>query len=181
MKKLILVSACVAATYGAFAQAECVRTAATISGNQMTLTTSGAKSTTTRPAYVYYERKLRKRDERYAVPGVAADRYASEPLLLNATQEVVAVPEKYNVSVAQPLQNATACADSAMVVDATLKVERVVSFTGNYPASRNEPTYREVSKRQYKMAARKKRKIERKQEKIARRAEVKVDVRSTEV
>ncbi len=178
MKQLILVSACVVATSFAFAQSECVTTAVNLTGNQMTLTTSGAKSTTWRENYVYYERKhQRKRDKSVVIPGVAA-KFPSKPILLNTRQDVTAVPEKYNVAVAVPEENMTACPDSQMNVAATLSVERVASYTGNYPANKTEPVYHEVSKRHYKIALRQKRKIERKQEKIARRAKVNVQVKS---
>jgi len=177
MKRLVLISACVAATSYAFAQGECVKTAVNLSGNQMTLTTSGAKSTTLRDNYVFYERKRhRKNDEVFSVPG---SENPSQPLLLSSRQDVTAIPEKYNVSVTLPERNATACADSDMNVAANLDVERVASYTGNFPATKMEPNYMKVTKRQYKMAMRKKRKIERKEEKIARRTQVNVEVKAT--
>ncbi len=181
MKRLILITASIAATAGAFAQQQCVKTAVNLSGNQMNLTTSGAKSTTSRPAFIYYERKRhRKHDETYTIPGVAAQ-FPSEPVLLSTSQDVTPVPEKYNVSVTLPQNNMTACADSTMNLEGVLAVERVASYTGNYPANRVTPYYHKVSKRDYKMAVRKKRKIERKEAKIARRTEVNVEVKSPRV
>ncbi len=182
MKRLVLISACIVAASGAFAQAQCVKTEVSLTGNQMTLTTSGAKTTTSRETYVYYEKKRhRKHDKLYAVPGSTANRYPSKPLMLNNSMDVSPVPEQYNVSVSAPQGPVTACPDSALDVAATLSVERVASYTGNYPGTKDEPVYRKVSKRQYKMAARKKRKIERKEAKIARRAHVNVEVKSTTV
>ncbi|GAA4464456.1 hypothetical protein GCM10023093_14830 [Nemorincola caseinilytica] len=178
MKRLILISACFAATVHAYAQSECVKTAVNMTGQQKTLTTSGAKSVTSRQTFVYYERKrLRKNDSAYALPGVAAQ-YPSEPLLLNSSKDVAPVEEKYNVSVTLPERTLTACPDSVMNVAANLNIERIASYTGNYP-EHYAPQYHKVSKRSYKVAARKMRKIERKQEKIARRAEVNVETRST--
>lgn len=182
MKRLILISACFAATSIAFAQSaetQCVNTAVNLKGDQMTLTTSGARSATWRHGYVYYEKKRHKKNEEAVkLPGVAAE-FPSEPLLLNSSLDVNPVPERYNVSVNLPDPNVTACPDSQVSVATMINVERVASFTGNYPANKTEPKYTKVSKRTYKTAARKMRKIERKEEKIARRAEVNVEVRST--
>lgn len=168
MKRLILITVCFAATSGAFAQPGCVKTAVNLTGNQTTLTTSGAKSTTLHENFVYYEKKHPKKDE--------SNR--ATPLLLNDNRTVNAVPEKYAVSVSTPERNMTACADSLMNVNASLSVERVASYTGNYPALKREATYSKVSKRDYKVSLRKKRKIEKKEAKIARRADVNVDVNS---
>lgn len=168
MKRLILITACFAATSAAFAQPGCVKTAVNLTGNQATLTTSGAKSTTTHESFVYYEKKRPKKNESKR----------AEPLLLNDTRDVNAVPEKYAVSVTTPERNMTACNDSLMNVNATLSVERVASYTGNYPTVKRDDTYTKVSKRDYKVSMRKKRKIEKKEEKIARRADVNVEVKS---
>jgi len=179
MKRLIVIGIFVAATSHAFAQQKCVKTAVNLSGNQLTLTTSGAKSTTSRENYVYYERKHhRKHDKAYPIAGVAY-KYPSKPILLNSSVDVRPVPEKYNVSVALPEPNMTACADSATDLTASLNVERVASYTGNYLNLAPEKNYQKVSKRHYKIAMRQKRKIERKEEKIARRTHVGVEVKST--
>ena len=184
MKRLILIFASFAATSLAFAQSaqtQCVNTAVNLKGDQLTLTTSGARSATWKHGYVYYEKKRhRKNDSVFTLQGVAAES-PSKPLLLNSSLDVTPVPERYNVSVSLPEQSMTACPDSLSTVAAILNVERVASYTGNYPANKTAQNYRKVSKRDYKMAMRKKRKIERKEEKIARRAEVNVEVRSTEV
>lgn len=169
MKRLILITASFAAISGVYAQQPgCVKTAVNLTGNQTTLTTSGAKSTTTHESFVYYEKKRPKKNE--------SNR--AEPLLLNDTRDVTAVPEKYAVSVTTPERNMTACNDSLMNVNATLTVERVASYTGNYPSVKRDATYSKVSKRDYKVSMRKKRKIEKKEEKIARRADVSVEVKS---
>ncbi len=180
MKRLVLISACLAAASFTFAQQQCVKTAVSLSGDKVTLTTSGAKSETARQNFVYYEKKrLRKHDSAITLPGVAAQ-YPSEPLMLSDEKDVKPVPEKYNVSVGLPQRSMEACPDSSVTLSTSLNVERVSDFTGNYPGSTTEPSYTKVTKHQYKMAARKKRKIERKEEKIARKAEVNVEVRSTE-
>lgn len=181
MKRLILMTACVAVASSTFAQEaeNCVKTSVNLTGNQLTLQTSGASTTTTQQNYVFYERKrLRKRDMSYNLPGVVAE-HPSKPLMLNDKKDVSPVPEKYNVSVAVPEANHAACEDSAMNVTAMLSVERVASYTGNYPAEKNNAHYKQVKKRHYKMAARKLRKIERKQDKIARKTNVQVEVKST--
>lgn len=180
MKRLILIAACIAATTSAMAQKECVKTAVNLTGNQATLTTSGAKSTTVRQNFVYYERKrLRKHDSVVTLPGIAAEN-PSVPLMLNSTEDVKPVQEMHAVSVSLPQNNVTACPDSAMNLTAMVNVESVASYTGNYPGTKTEPNYVKVSKRHYKMAARKVRKIERKQEKMARKADVNVEIKSTE-
>lgn len=181
MKRLILMTACVAVASHTFAQEaeNCVKTSVNLTGNQLTMQTSGASTTTTHQNYVFYERKrLRKHDMAYNVPGVAA-KYPSKPIMLNDRKDVSAVPEQYNVSVAVPEASHTACADSAMNVTAMLSVERVASYTGNFPANKTNAHYKQVKKRHYKMAARKLRKIERKQDKIARKSNVHVEVKST--
>lgn len=181
MKRLILISVCFAAASGSFAQnAQCVKTSVNLTGNQMTLTSSGAKTEKTTEGYVYYEKKRKKNkkdQETHALPGVAATN-PSRPVMLNDAHEVNPVPEKYTVLVTTPEPSGTACADSAMNVNTMLNVERVASYTGNYPEHRTDKRYTELKKRHYKMALRKKRKIEKKEEKIARRAEVNVEVKS---
>lgn len=180
MKQLILISACIAASLCATAQERCVKTVVNMKGDQMTLTTSGAKKTTLQQNFIYYERKRhRKHDETYAIPGVAASNNPSKPLLLSTQRDVAPVPEKYKVAVSAAENNITACNDSEANLATNLNVERVNSYTGNYPGTSVDPCYEEVSKHKYKMAAKKIRKIERKEEKIARRAEVNVGVKST--
>ncbi len=178
MKRLILITACFTATAGAFAQPGCVKTAVNLTGNQTTLTTSGASSSTTNESFVYYEKKRPKKQKGdCSIPGVAYQ-YPSDPLLLNDTRDVKAVPENYTVRISTPEQNMTACADSTMNVNTMLNVERVGSYTGNYPKMEKRATYSKISKRDYKVSMRKKRKIEKKEEKIARRADVTVEVKS---
>ena len=180
MKQLILISACVAAALSASAQERCVKTVVNLKGDQMTVTTSGAKKTTLQQNFIYYERKRHKKhDEAYSLQGVAANN-PSKPLLLSTKRDVSALPEKYKVSVSTPQSNLTACHDSESNLATTLNVERIDAFTGNYPDA-NTPHYEQVCKHKYKMAARKMRKIERKEEKIARRSNVNVDVRSIKV
>ena len=179
MKQFILFSACVAATLCASAQERCVNTVVNLTGDQMTLTTSGAKITTQQQNFIYYERgRHRKHEETFSLPGVAADN-PSKPLLLSTRQDVAAVPEKYNVSVTTPQNNLTACNDSESHLATMLNMERVAAYTGNYPDTKTEAHYNRVSKHHYKMAARKLRKIEHKEEQIARRSHVNVGVEST--
>jgi len=181
MKQLMLISVCIAASLWTSAQEQCVKSVVNLKGDQVTLTTSGEKNATLQQNFVYYERKRqRKNDESYSIPKATASN-PSKPLLLSTKRDVTAVPEKYRVSVSTPQKNMTACPDSESNLATTLKVERLATFTGNYPGTKVDPRYEEISKRHYKMAARKIRKIERKEEKIARRTEVNVGVKSSDM
>ncbi len=168
MKRLILISASALLASSAFAQSPCVSGQVNLSANQVTITSSGNKSVTNEKQYIYYTRRHHKKHDReYAVAGIS-DKWPSQPLLLNADKKVVALPEAYNVSLSTP-GNATICPDSAANVSATLNVERISSYTGNYPGTTENPTYKKVSKHHYKVAARKLRKIKRNEEKVARK------------
>lgn len=179
MKQLILISASFILGSAAFAQNKCVNAPLNVTGNQVTLTSSGAKSVTKQATYVYYDRRRhhRKHDRSYPVAGINV-KYPSNPVMLNQGKEVKAVPETYNVSLNTPESNVSVCPDSTLNLNANINVEKVSSYTGNYPDYRDDKTYKQVSKRNYKMAMRKKRKIERKEEKVARKAGAPVDVRS---
>ena len=178
MKRLILISATVLIASSAFAQTKCVTAPVTIKGNQLTLTSSGDKSTTTNKVYVYYSRKHPKRHQHaYAITAIG-DKYPSDPIMLRSDKEVSAIPESYNVSLGTPTGNMSVCPDSALTIDATINVEKVGTFTGNYPHSSDNNVYMKVTKREYKMAARKMRKIKRNEARIARRTGTAVEARS---
>ena len=168
MKRLFLISASVLLASSVFAQGTSVSGQVNLSANQVTITSSGNKSVTNEKQYIYYTRRHHKKHDReFAVAGIK-DKWPSAPLLLNADKKVVALPEAYNVSLNAP-GNATICPDSVANVQATLNVERVSSYTGNYPGVTDNATYTKVCKHKYKMAARKMRKIKRNEEKVARK------------
>ena len=179
MKRLILISASALLVSSAFAQSKCVTGQVNVTGTQATITTSGDKSVTNEKEYVYYCRKHHKKHaQEYTVAGIT-DKWPSRPLLLDADKKVAAVPERYNVTLSTP-GNVTVCPDSAASVNATINVEKVSSYTGNYP-DKDNPTYKKVTKHHYKLAARKMRKIERNEQKVARRTGSPVEAHSERV
>jgi hypothetical protein len=183
MKRLFLVPAVVLIASSAFAQSSCVTTPVNITGNRVTLTSSGAKSVSDNQTYIYYERNCHRRHHHNdAVPMAATlDEYSSKPLLLTDDKTVRAVPESYNVSLSTPESNVAVCPDSTLNLNADINVERVASYTGNYPDNTTDRTYKKVSKRDYMMARRKMYKIERKEARVMRKAHTDVDVRSNNV
>ncbi len=181
MKQLILISASLVLASSAFAQSKCVTAPVQVSGEQVSITTSGAKSVTKKQTYIYYDRKHHnKHDQAYPVAAIGA-KYPSDPLLMTSGKTVKAVPESYNVSLSTPQSNTTICPDTTNMVNATINLEKVSSYTGNYPDYTDDKVYKQVSKREYKMANRKMRKIHRKEEKVARKAGTDVSVRSDNV
>lgn len=178
MKPLFLISASLLLASSAFAQTRCVNAPVSVKGNQVTVTSSGASSVTNKQAFVYYERKHhRKHEKANSVAGIT-HKWPSKPVMLNSEKEVKAVPESYSVSVSTPQNTASVCPDTTNEVAANLNVEKMATYTGNYPDYRDDRTYKQVTKRQYKMAARKKVKIEKKEMKIARKSGTSVTVRS---
>lgn len=181
MKRLILISASLVLASSAFAQSKCVSAPVQVSGEQVSITTSGAKSVTKKQTYIYYDRKHHhKNDQAYPVAAIGV-KYPSEPLMMTSRKDAKAVPETYNVSLTTPQSNATICPDTTNMVNANINLEKVSSYTGNYPDYTDDKVYKQVSKREYKMAERKMRKIHRKEEKVARRAGTGVSVRSDNV
>ena len=86
------------------------------------------------------------------------------------------MPQTYSVSLnSQQNNTVTACAGTTLDITANVNLERVSSYTGNYPNQDNK-TYKKVHKRTYKMIVRRMRRIHRKEDKIARRTGVPVDV-----
>ena len=169
MKRLFLISASVLLASSAIAQSSCVAGQVNLTANQVTITSSGDKRVTNEQQYIYYcRRHHKKHDHEYSVAGIK-DKWPSRPLLLNADKKVVALPETYNVTLNTP-GNVAICPDSAANVDATINVEKVASYTGNYPGGTTDnANYKKVSKHHYKVAARKMRKIKRNEEKVARK------------
>lgn len=178
MKPLFLISASVLLASSAFAQSRCVNAPVSVKGNQVTVTSSGASSVTNKQAFVYYERKRHHKHEKANSVAGITHKWPSKPVMLNTERDVKAVPESYNVSLATPQGTAAVCPDTTNEVAANLSVEKMATYTGNYPDYRDDRMYKQVSKRDYKMAARKKRKIEKKEMKIARRSGTSVTVKS---
>ena len=153
----------------------CINVPVNITGDMkdVTLNSSGQKTTTTNNVFVYYHRKRHKKNAVEHPIAAISDPYPSDPVLLRTTAEVQSVPETYKVSVSSPVNTAYVCPDYTLNLTASINVEKTSEYAGYYPSkSKNE--YKEVSKRAYRMAARKMRKIERKENKIARRTGVTV-------
>jgi len=149
-----------------------------MTANQVTLTSSGAKTSTNNETYIYYAGRHKKHGN-CQIPGVSA-KFASRPLMLNEHLDVSAVPETYNVSLSTPQSNLSICPDSTANLSATINLEKVSSFTGNYPGGTGDnKQYKEVSKKRYRMAARKMRKIKRNEAKVASKTGTVVEARSS--
>jgi hypothetical protein len=148
--------------------------------NQVSLPASGTKVTTSNETYVYYSRKRHmKHDAAYPVAGIG-DKYPSKPLRISAATSEQIVPETYTVNATGAQTSVYACTDKTLNLTANIDLEKTSSYTGNYPKSDNK-TYKKVSKRHYKMIARRTRRIERKENKIARKTGVPVDVRTAKL
>ncbi len=144
---------------------------------QVSLPASGTKVTTSNETYVYYTRKHHKKhDAAYPVAGIG-DKYPSKPVRINAATNENIVPETYTVSVSGPQRSVYACNDKTLDLTANINLEKTSTYTGNYPNSNSDnKTYKKVSKRNYKMIARRMRRIERKENKIAHKTGVPVYV-----
>ena len=177
MKRLLLIPASFIIATSAMAQSKCVTAPVSITGTPVTITSSGDKSITNDKVYIYYARKHAKKHEAYNLP--VADQHPSMPLRMSNEKVVQAVPETYNVSLTTPQSNVAVCPDSALNVAANIDLEKVSSYTGNYPGSNGDKNeYKKVTRHQYKMAARKMRKVKRNEEKIARKTGMSVEARS---
>jgi len=144
---------------------------------QIDLPSSGREVTTNDQVYVYYERRHHGKDEAPNQVSGINDPYPSKPLLVSSVMDEEVIPETYNVTLSSPQNNTvTACTDSTLNLTANINVEKTSTYTGNYPKD-DHKVYKKVSKRHYKMIARKMRKAERKANKIARRTGVPVDVK----
>ncbi len=179
MKRFFLFSATLLIGSAAFAQSKCVTAPVSITGNQVTLTSSGNKSVTNDEAYIYYSRKHHKKHEGMYTTSAINDKNPSRPMLLNSGTRVSALPESYNVSISTPQSNMAVCPDSVANLAVSINLEKESSYTGNYPnSSSDSKTYKKVTKRHYKMAARKMCKIKRNEAKIARKTGTTVEARS---
>ena len=161
------------------AKTACVNTTVNLQPdmNQISLKSSGTKVVNKDQVYVYYERRHHhKHEAAYPIAGIA-DKYPSRPVMISTDKDVNIMPETYTVSLTSPQQPVSVCADSALNLTANVNVEKTSSYTGNYPNSDNK-TYKKVSKHEYKMIARRMRRIHRKEEKIARKTRLSVDVAS---
>lgn len=136
--------------------------------SEITLPASGSKVTTENRTFVYYARKRHKKnDVAYRVAGLNEE-YPSEPLEIREKKDVDIKPEAYTVSVSNNTMNVAACEDKPLSLTANVNVEKVAMYTGNYP-QKDHVSYQKVSKRHYKMIARKMHNAERKANKIAKR------------
>ena len=143
---------------------------------QVNLPNSGTVVTDKTETYVYYSRKHHRRSEKaYPVTGIS-DKYPSYLIKIDAEKNMNVMPQTYSVSLnSQQNNTVTACAGTTLDITANVNLERVSSYTGNYPNQDNK-TYKKVHKRTYKMIVRRMRRIHRKEDKIARRTGVPVDV-----
>ncbi|GAA4464455.1 hypothetical protein GCM10023093_14820 [Nemorincola caseinilytica] len=136
--------------------------------NQISLPASGSKITTDNKTFVYYSRKRHKKDDQaYPVAGLNEE-YPSEPLQVVMTKDMDIRPEIYTVSLNNNRLDVSACENQTLALTANVNVEKTATYTGNYPAKDNT-TYLKVSKRHYKMIARKMHNAERKANKVAHR------------
>ena len=146
---------------------------------QITLPASDQKITTDNKTYVYYERKHHKRhDAAYPIADIS-DKYPSRPIMISDEKDADVMPVTYNVTLSTPENTVSVCPNNTLNINANVNVERVASYTGNYPTSGDHKQYKKIKKRAYKMVARKMRRIKRKEEKIARRTKTTVDVSTT--
>lgn len=142
--------------------------------NQITLPASGSKVTTNNKTYVYYERKRHKKDDvAYPVAGLNAQ-YPSDIMEVDQRTDMSIRPEMYTVSLNGNQTEVAACENRPLSLTANVNVEKTATYTGNYPAASNNATYVKVSKRHYKMIARKMHNAERKANKIAKKTEMEV-------
>jgi hypothetical protein len=145
----------------------------------ISLPASGSKVTTDNKTFVYYNRKRHKKDDTaFPVAGLNAE-YPSEPLQVNERRDIAIKPETYTVSLGNTRTDVTACANRTLALTANVNVEKTSTYTGNYPQE-GAATYKEVSKRHYKMIARKMRHAERKANKIAKKTGQEVVVKREE-
>ena len=156
----------------------CVNVPVTVTPDmkQVNLPNSGTVVANKTETFVYYSRRRPRRHETaYAVAGIS-DKYPSHPIKIDAEKDMNVMPQTYNVSLNSPQDNTvTACPDSTLNLTAGINVASESSYTGNYPSQDNK-NYKKVSKRTYKMAARRMRRVHRKEDKIARKTGVPVDV-----
>jgi len=177
---LYLMAKCGNAFYpkGAAKRTACVNVPVNVTPDmsQVNLPNSGTVVADKNETFVYYTRKHHKKHEAdYAVSGIS-DKYPSRLVKIDAETDMNIMPQTYTVSLnTQQNNTVTACADSTLNLTANVNLEKVSSYTGNYPNQDNK-NYKKVSKRTYKMVARRMRRVRRKEDKIARKTGVPVDV-----
>jgi hypothetical protein len=145
----------------------CLDVPVSLTADTKEVTLEGAPpSATTEKVYVYYDRRHRKHN---LAPEFADlnDPRASTPILVNTDKNVQPVPQSYKVSVNTPEDNVRVCPDVPLNVQANINVEKESEYTGYYPAAAKN-TYKLVSRRVYRITARKMRKAERKEARVAR-------------
>ncbi|MDR3680362.1 MAG: hypothetical protein P4L41_10390 [Flavipsychrobacter sp.] len=147
---------------------------------QITLNSSGTKVTTNDEVFVYYSRRHHRRHEQAFPVADISDKYPSTPLMVSDTKDVNVMPETYNVTLSTPNNTVSACPETTLNVAANVNVEKTSAYTGNYPNS-DHKTYKKVSKHEYKMIARRMRRIHRKEDRIAHKTGMAVDVRTDKV
>ena len=131
----MMISASAMLVSSAFAQQKCVTAPVNVTGNQVTITTSGDKAVTKEKVYIYYaKRHHHGHMQAYPVAGIT-DKYPSAPIKLSEEKDANPVSETYEVSLTTPQSNVSVCPDSTLDVTANIKVERVSAYTGNYPGS----------------------------------------------
>ena len=143
---------------------------------QVNLPNSGAVVTDKNETFVYYSRKHHKRHESANTIAAIPERYPSRLVKIDAEKDMKVMPQTYTISLNTQQNNmVTACADSTLNLTAAINLEKVSSYTGNYPDQDNR-NYKKVSKHTYKMVAKRMRRVERKENQIARKTGVPVDV-----
>lgn len=181
MKRLFLISASLMMGSAAFAQSSqsnCVTAPVSLNGSQITLTTSGEKTVSKNETLLYYTRRhARHHEQAYPIAGID-QKYPSRPVVVSNVKTVAAMPETYNVTLSTPQNNVSVCNDAPLNLAANINVEKVSSYTGNYPDKSENKTYKQVSKHHYKMAARKIRKVKKNEDKIARKTGLNVEAKS---
>ena len=156
----------------------CVNVPVTITPDmkQVNLPNSGALVADKNETFVYYSRRHHKRHEVASTLTGMPDKYPSRLVKIDAEKDTKVMPQTYTVSLNNQQNNmVTACADSTLNLTAAINLEKVSSYTGNYP-DQDDKNYKKVSKHTYKVVARRMRRVERKEDKIARKTGVPVDV-----
>jgi hypothetical protein len=140
--------------------------------NEVTLESSATKTTTGSTYVYYYKTKHRNRAEAHKAN--VNDPCASEPVLLNTTKKVEAVPQTYKVTVSTPENSVKVYEDKPLDVTANINVEKISEYAGYYPTA-TKKQYTEVSKRVYRKSERKMRHAINKEEKVARLTNIDVN------
>ncbi len=144
--------------------------------SQITLPASGSKVTTDNKTYVYYSRKRHKKsDMAYPVTGLD-EQFPSKPKEITERKDITIRPETYTVSLGNTKTDVAACENKTLNLTANVNVEKRSTYTGNYPQA-DHNTYQKVSKRHYKMIARKMHSGEKKANRVAKKTGQAVDIK----